>query len=305
MDIQQTAQELQKFSDANGLNIDINEVLNSMDAGDFIEINTAMDQSDNRSIMKILQKYKARVSETYKYFSGKVLTESKSLNHFMNMGIDELVEHYHQYVTGALSDASHLTLAEMQSLVYEDLTTSLNANQIAARNNSVKQGQVNPQTQQKMKQAQIQQNSNNANFKVSVPGNQNGTTDVENVVGIDAGTSPQTTLVVTKDPNNANEVNVFGLDDIDPVNNGSQVNVQEATDDPDYVMGPADSDHVEQSSSPLTHTAPSMGELMQAIGNIEDENLSGEESVEGNEAMNNQDEVINQIIDFCSRLQGR
>lgn len=302
MDIQQTSVELQKFSDANGLNIDAGTVLSSMDAGDYIELNTAMDQSDNRSIMKILQKYKARLSENYKFFSGKKLIENESMKHFATMGVDELFEHYHQYVTGALEDGTHyLTLAEMQTLVYEDLTTSLNANQIAARNTSVQQQKVNPQTQMKMKQAQIQRNSNNQNFKVSVPGNQNGTTDVENVVGIDAGPTPQTSLVVTKDPNRANELNVYGLNDVDPVNNGSQVNIQEADDD---VMGPADNDHLEQTSSPLTHSAPSMGELMQTIGDIEgQEDIHGEDSVEGNEAMHNQDEVISQIIDFCSRLQ--
>lgn len=302
MDIQQTAQELQKFADANGLNIEVQEVLTSMDAGDFIELNTAMDQSDNRSIMKILQKYKGRLSESFKYFDGKEFITSESLSFINDLGVNELVEYYQQYVTGALSDASHLTLAEMKSLVHEDLTTSLNANQIAARNNSVKQGQVNPQTQMKMKQAQIQQNSNNGAFKVTVPGKQDGTTDVESVVGIDAGSSPQTTLVVTKDPNRANEVNVYGLDDIDPVSNGGQINVQEDADD---VMAPPDNDHLENSESPLSHPAPSMGELMKTIGEIGDEDVTGEQSIEGNEATHQQDEVIDQIIDFCSRLQRR
>ena len=39
MDIQQTSQELQKFADSQGMNIDVSTVLDNMDAGDFVELN--------------------------------------------------------------------------------------------------------------------------------------------------------------------------------------------------------------------------------------------------------------------------
>ena len=39
MDIQQTATELQKFADANGLQMDVSTVLDTMDAGDFVSLN--------------------------------------------------------------------------------------------------------------------------------------------------------------------------------------------------------------------------------------------------------------------------
>lgn len=304
MNIQQTAEELQKFADANGLNIDVSEMLNAMTAGDFIEINSAMDRSNNREIMKILQKYKARASEYYEHFNGNSPLLSESLQHMQNMGSDELNEMYQQYVFGALTDSSHLTLSEMRALVMEDLATSLNANQIASRNNTMQQQKVNPQTQMKMKQAQIQRNSNNQNFKVTVPGQQNGTTDVENVVGIDAGPTPQTTLVVTKDNNRPNELSVYGLNDIDPVNNGSQVNVNE--ENQNSVMAPPEQELEQSTSSPLTHTPPSMGELYQEIGDLEGaEDIHGEDSPLGNKAMHQQDELIDQIMSFCSKLKGR
>jgi hypothetical protein len=52
MDIQQAATELQKFADANGLQMDVSSVLETMDAGDYVSLNQAMDNSDNRSILK-------------------------------------------------------------------------------------------------------------------------------------------------------------------------------------------------------------------------------------------------------------
>ncbi|HAN1507124.1 TPA: hypothetical protein IEL01_005266, partial [Escherichia coli] len=71
MDINQTATELQKFADAHNLNVDVSVILDNMDAGDFITLNSAIDNSDNREIFQILQKYKAQMSECYNYFSTK------------------------------------------------------------------------------------------------------------------------------------------------------------------------------------------------------------------------------------------
>lgn len=307
MDIQQTAQELQKFSDANGLNVDASVALNAMDAGDFVSVNTAIDNSDNRTLMQLLQKYKARLSEHFNDFSGNNLLESKSYSFIMDMGVEELVENYHSFVIGALTDTAHLTLAEMRTLVYEDITSNLRANQIVDRNVNQQQQNVNPQTAAKMKQANIQRNSNNQNYKVSVPGSQNGTTDVENVVGIDAGPTPQQTLVVTKDNNRPNELSVYGLNDIDPVQNGQNVNVSEETD-PNDVMAPADNERRETSSSPMSHAEPSMADMVRDIASAETaeiENVYGDESPLGNEAADIDDEIIAQIMDFCSRMKGK
>lgn len=305
MDIQQTAQELQKFADANGLQMDVSQALSAMDAGDFVEINQAMDNSDNRAIMQVLQKYKARMSESYKLFTSKKINESAEVSSLNALTVNELVGFYKQHCAFALRENAHLTLAEIKTLVFdelnEDLTSTLSANQINKQNTSTQQTQINPQTAAKLKQTQLQQNANNQNFKVTVPGQSSGSTEIEPVVGVDVGPTTDQTLVVTKDPNQSNQLSVFGLDDVEPV--------QEAEfdeNDSEDTMAPADVAHVEQSGSPFTPEQPSMGQLAQAIGDIEgDENTSGEESVEGNHAMDNADEVLSQIIDFCSRMRGK
>lgn len=291
MDIQQTAQELQKFADAHELNIDVNNALNNMDAGEFVEINQAMDNSDNRTIMKILQKYRAQTNEHYSYFNSNnsQLHESEQVNFVNNMGVDELIENYRKYVKGALYNCSNLTLSEMKALVYEDLASTLTANQINQKNTSTQQQQINPQTQAKLKQAEFQQNANNQAYKVSVPGNTTGTNELEPIVGVDVGPTPEQTLVVTKNTDKPNQLSVFGLGDVQPVKEDDE------------------HEEIEQSGSPFTHENPGMGELSQEIGKIEtdDFNTSGEESVEGNDGMNNEDDMISQILDFCSRMRGR
>lgn len=298
MDIQQTAQELQKFADANGLQIDANEALSAMDAGDFIEINQAMDNSDNRTIMQVLQKYKARTNENFQLFNGTVISESPIVIELNSMGINALIDMYREKVPGALYDCSHLTLSEMKTLVYEDLASSLSASQINKTNTATQQTQMNPQTQAKLKQAELQQNSNNSAFKVSVPGDSTGSTQLAPIVGVDVGPTPDQTLVVTKNTEKPNQVDVFGLNDVQPVQE------DESSED---VMAPPEQPFRQETGSPFTHENPGLGKLSREIGRIESDefNTTGDESVEGNEAMNNSDEMISQIIDFCSRMRGR
>lgn len=308
MDIQQTAQELQKFADANGLQMDVNEVLNAMDAGDFVEINQAMDNSDNRAIMQILQKYKAQMSENYKLFATNKINESAEVNALNKLTVTELEEFYKANCAFALRENSHLTLAEIKTLVFdelnEDITSQMTAQQINKKNTAQQQSQVNPQTAIKMKQADLQRNASNTNFKVSVPGNQAGSTELANVVGVDIGPTPDKSLVVTKDPSKANQVNVFGLDDIEPVQEDDEHD--EVDNSEGAVMAPEPKRSIEQTSSPLTHENPSLGRLSQAIGDIEGEqDTTGEESPQGNEGMHDADEILSQIIDFCSRMRGR
>lgn len=311
MDIQQTATELQKFADANGLQMDVSTVLDNMDAGDFVAINQAMDNSDNHSILKILQKYKSRTFESYNYFNGTVLTEDDSINLVNDMTPNELIEHYHT-IEGMIHDVSHLTLNEIRTLVYEDLSSNLRANQIVGRNTTTQQQQVNPQTQAKVKQADIQRNANNSAFKVSVPGNQQGTQQIEPVVGVDPGPTSQQTLVVTKDPTQPNQLGVYSLDDVETVQQQGQTNIQEELSPQeanDEVMGPPSGhDSIGGGPSTLSTTAPGMGEIMQAVSNAVSssvENVSGEQSPMGNDASAADDDMINQIIDFCTRMRGR
>ncbi|QCW19018.1 structural protein [Salmonella phage SE_PL] len=311
MDIQQTATELQKFADANGLQMDVSTVLDSMDAGDFVALNQAMDNSDNHSILKILQKYKSRTFESYQYFSGMLLTEDESINLVNDMTPDELIEHY-RTMEGMIHEVDHLTLQEIRTLVYEDLTTQLRANQIVDRNTTTQQQQVNPQTQAKVKQANIQRNANNSSFKVSVPGNQQGTQEIEPVVGIDPGPTPQQTLVVTKDQNKPNELSVYGLDDVETVQNqgtttiSEELSPQEANDE---VMGPPSGrDNIGGGPTTFTNTAAGMGAIRQAIDDAvssEVENTDGEQSPLGNDATEAGNDMIDQIIDFCTRMRGR
>lgn len=311
MDIQQIATELQKFADANGLQMDVSEVLEMMDAGDFVSLNQAMDNSDNRSILQILQKYKSHTFESYNYFAGMLLTEDDSINIVNDMTPDELIEHY-RTINGMIHDVEHLTLQELRTIVYEDLATNLRANQIVGRNTTTQQQQVNPQTQAKVKQADLQRNANNSAFKVSVPGNQQGTQQIEPVVGVDPGPTPQQTLVVTKDQTKPNELSVYGLDDVETVQNqqantiSEELSPQEANDE---VMGPpAGHDSVGGGPTTFTHTAPGMGSIIQAIDSAVSsnvENLDGEQSPMGNDATVAGDDMIDQIIDFCARIRGR
>lgn len=311
MDIQQTATELQKFADANGLQMDVTPVLDSMDAGDYVSLNQAMDNSDNRSILSILQKYKSRTHESYGHFGANLITEDESINIVNDMGTDELIEHYNT-IEGMIHGTEHLTLQELKTIVYEDLMSNLRANQIVGRNTTTQQQQVNPQTQAKVKQADIQRNANNAAFKVSVPGNQQGTQQIEPVVGIDPGPTSQQTLVVTKDQDQPNQLGVYSLDDVETVQQQGQTNIkeelspQEANDE---VMGPPSGhDNIGGGPSTFSNTAAGMGEIRQAIDNAVSSNVedvSGEQSPLGNDATQAGDDMIDQIIDFCTRMRGR
>lgn len=308
MDIQQTAQELQKFADANGLQMDVNHALNAMDAGDFVEINQAMDNSDNRTIIQVLQKYKAQMSENYKLFDTNKINESTEVKALNNLTVTELEELYKKHCVFALRENSHLTLAEIKTLVFdelnEDITSQMTANQINKQNIAQQQSQINPQTAIKMKQADLQRNASNTNYKVSVPGNQAGSTELANVVGVDIGPTPDKSLVVTKDPSKANQVNVFGLNDIEPVQEDDKPH--EVDNSEGAIMAPEQQRSIEPQSSPLTHENPSLGRLSQAISDIEGtDDTTGEESPQGNSGMHDADEILSQIIDFCSKMRGR
>ena len=316
MNLQQTTVELQKFADAHNLNIDVSVVLDNMDAGDFITLNSAIDNSDNREIFQILQKYKAQMSESYSYFSTnnvfKHINESSDLRDYVdNMNINQLVEMYKQAFT--YSDVSKLTIQELKTIVFEDNENVLNqfkSSQIAKMNVSQQQQQVNPLTQAKLKQAELQRNANN--IKVSVPGNQSGLDTIEPVVGVDAGQTPQQSLVVTKSGTKPNELNVFPLDDVTPVDNQNQSTAIREEKSPQEinseVMGNAGMEPTvdPNTPSPLTKHQPGMGEMIHAIADIEKEDdIYGDESVMANTAQKENDDMVDKIIDYCHRMRGR
>lgn len=256
-------------------------------------------------IPSIMDYKNSRKPKTWEYIENyRLQLAAYALAHNQQHG--KLEQFYKDHCSYALRENSHLTLAEIKTLVFdelkEDLTTSLKAGQIAKQNNTQQQTQINPQTAAKLKQAELQKNANNANFKVTVPGQTNGTSEVEPVVGVDVGPTTDQTLVVTKDTEKPNQLSVFGLGDVEPV---QEAEYEE--NDSEDTMAPPDVTHTEQTGSPFTHENPGMGELSHAIGKIEsdDYSLDGEESPEGNEGMNNADEVLSQIIDFCSRMRGR
>lgn len=315
MNNEEIAQELQKFIDAHNMNIEASTLLDNMDAGDFVALNQAMDNSDNRTIMQILQKYQSSLSEHYNKFVGDNIFESNSLIEQINqMPLNELQEMYKSNVDGALSDCFHLSLQELKTLVYEsllklneDITSTLtpqqlgNGSQQPGQNQNSQNGQngqaVNPQDQEKLKQATLQRNATNSAFKVSVPSSSGDSSQISSLVGIDPGSSPDDTLVVTKDESKPNQVSIFGLDDVNPVEECEDPEEQEELEEP----------NADGYESPLSNPNPSMGELYKQIGDIEssDDDMYGEESPEGNEAMDNSDEMIKQILDFCSKMRGR
>ena len=322
MDIQQTSQELQKFADSQGMNIDVSTVLDNMDAGDFVELNSAIDSNNNQEIFKILQKYKARMSESFEYFSPtyvlKYVTENSKLKEIDNYSIKELKEAYSKFST--YGDISEFSTQELKALVYEDITqndTQLNAlktSNIAQQNLQQQQQQINPQTQAKVKQAELQKGT--GNMKVSVPGQQSGTDEIEPLVGIDVGQTPQQTLVVTKSGSKPNQVNIFGLDDVTPVQESRKLmddidkicteekSVQEINAETKNVAPPAP----EQSGtpSPVTYTAPGMGEFIHSVQDVPfEDDFSGEESPLGNSKFEQNDEIVNDIIDLCNRMDNR
>lgn len=284
MDIQELGTQLQKFADAQGLNVDVDAILQTMDAGDFVEINQAIDNNDNRSILKILQKYRARAMESYQYFSGSKLIESDELRVIDEMGFNELVENYHSFVQGALHDHSHLSLSEMKALVKEDITSTLG--NALTNNDNQNQTTVNPQVQAKMKQAELQKNTGNPNFNVTVP---NGTgSSVEQVLGVDVGSNPEQSLVVTKDPKQANQVQVFGLNDVEPVQEDAMDVLNMAVQGADDEL----KDSVdEECEDPTLQAEPQMQDNPEIVV-VQDEEVPQE------------DDIVSQIMAFCSRLNG-
>lgn len=275
MDLQEMSTELQKFADANNLDMNVSAVLDSMEAGDFVELSQAMDNSDNRTILKILQRYRARAFESFNYFSS---TSTPSLNEMVNlintMGMDEIKLNYNRFVRGALVEMAHLTMQELKTLIFEDITSTLQASQIANQNNATQNsGSQDPAVQAKMKQAELQKASANPNSQVTVPGN-NGSTELEKVLGVDVGPTPDKSLVVTKDPNNQNQVSVFGMNDVEPV-----------TEDPVQEELPVMEPEIE-------------------VQIVPDEAQPEHEFKDEPEVQNNQDEVLSAIMDFCARING-
>lgn len=283
MDIQDMSTELQKFVDAQGINMDIQKVLSVMDAGDFVELSQAMDDSDNHSIMQTLQKYRARTNENFSYFNGTKLSEAEEIQFYNNMGFDELVENYRSFVKGATYDHSHLSLSEMKTLVKEDLTTTLGG--AIANNDNKNQATMNPQVQAKVKQAELQKNTGNPNFNVTVPDGGSGNS-IEQVLGVDVGSSPEQSLVVTKDPSQQNQVQVFGLNDVEPVQEDS-MDVQDGCNEHGELVDPE------------LQLEPEM-QMNPEIIRISSDEMDG--SIPENEISD--DEIIAQIMDFCSKLQG-
>lgn len=327
MDIQQTGQELQKFADSQGLNIDVPVVLDNMDAGDFVELNAAIDNNDNKSILQILQRYKARMSESYKYFNPsyamKYVFENAELGKIDVMSNKQLQEAFKGFST--YSDISYFSTQELKALVYEDLTQSMTpqgqmkTNSLVQQKQVQQQQQMNPQTQAKMKQAELQKGM--GNMKVTVPGDQNGTDTVEPVVGIDTGANPQQTLVVTKSGTKPNQVNVFGLDDVNPVQEArnlmDDINAICSAQELDEEKSPEEINAETQSTapvpepnptnpSPITYKAPGMGEMIHSVQDVPvEDDFSGEESPLGNTKFAQNDEIVNQIIDLCNRMDIR
>lgn len=309
MDMNETITELQKFADANNLNMDVSGIVDMMDAGDFIEINQAMDSSNNIEIVKILQKYKARMNENYKFFSSNLILENNStLKTVQDMNLKELTEMFKKSSQGFMYDNSHLSIAELKTLVYEDLSSSLqsaqsqiNAGHIA-KSTTPNSQQINPQTAAKLKQSDIQKNSGNPNYKVQIPG-QSGQAELADVIGVDVGPTTQQTLVVTKDPANRNQVDVFGLDDIQPIK--EEIDEDNESEELSEMMSPDQSDlqQSEGSLSVLSMPNPDMADMIDAITDItrEPEVTDGSESVQGNSALDNTDE-IDAIINFCQRM---
>lgn len=303
MDMNETITELQRFADANNLNMDVSGIVDIMDAGDFIEINQAMDSSNNIEIVKILQKYKARMNENFKFFNSNIILENNStLKTVQDMNIKELSEMFKKSAQGFMFDNSHLSIAELKTLVYEDLSSSLQSAQSQikagqiAKSTTPNAQQINPQTAAKLKQSDIQKNSGNPNYKVQIPGQNGGEAELADVIGVDVGPTTQQTLVVTKDPANRNQVDVFGLDDIQPI----KEDVEKLNE-----MSPEQSElqNSEGSLSVLSMPNPDMADMIDAVTDIsrEPEVTDGSESVQGNSALDNTDE-IDAIINFCQRM---
>lgn len=143
------------------------------------------------------------------------------------MDFNELLNNYRSFVKGATFDVSHLSLREMQTLVFEDMNSQLASQAIAGRN-STQNGSVDPTQQLKLNQTEIQQNAGNPSYKVTVPDEQ-GKSSIEQVIGVDIGQNPQQSLVVTKDNTNQNQVQVHSIADVQPVNeDGIDINVDDS-----------------------------------------------------------------------------
>lgn len=273
MNIDEIQTELQKFADAHSLNIDVQKVLETMDAGDFVAINSAMDEGDNRTILQILQKYRAQLSESFGLFESTmvpVFHKNALVSEVRSMGIEDLHEHLKH-----CGNVSTLSIQEMRTLVYEDITSSLPSSVTQTQVNNPQQdaaGQQNPDVAAKLKQQDIQRNSGNTNFKVSVPGT-NGSASVQNVLGVDVGDSPDKSLVVTQDQSKPGQVQVFPMNSVNTVNEDGCDEVQDA-------MVPAQ--ELSQEEEVL---------VLPDEGDMEEPELS-------------QEEIVAMILAMCAKLKG-
>lgn len=311
MDNREITEQLQIFADANGLGVDVQRIMSEIDAGDFVTLNQAMDNSDNATIMKVLQKYKARLSESYKSFKSEIPSLKESHNFIKSMGRLELQENYKRFCPGALTDVSHLSTPELQTLVFEDMASNLTpvqaqgrANQLA-QNNLTQQKSVTPnaQTANKLKQNDILQKGNSGHYQVQVPG-QDGQPELTDVVGIDVSPNAQQSLVVTKDPSRQGNVKVFGIDDIETVKESEDF-------DSDFIklldsIQPLSEGEDCNASGDLSVLTRPFHDWTDVIDDITDisrkpQSLDGSESVIGNDAMDNRQEY-NDIITFCRKI---
>lgn len=224
-----TVQFTQQWAQANGIDsVEVEKVLSNMDMSDYVVFNNAVEKKDYDMISQLYSKAKATIMESYIYFNNDVILENsndKRLGLIKSMPYNRLYEAY-RLLPNSSYDMSQLSIAAMQTLVYEGLGGVQSIPTMKPQKPAgLSQSQTTPQASTmppassidlKQKQTQLQQ-APQGQTQVAVQGanNQQTVLDVDQL-DLDQQ-NPENSNIVVKDPNKPNEINIMSINDVELV----------------------------------------------------------------------------------------
>lgn len=119
----ETQEQLQKFADANGITIDIEKFLQTLPAGQYLVLTTAMEHNDNQQIIDIMNNYGAQQFESYNNFKLGIVFNNDLMETVSNMTYTNLSDFIAES-RFKVFDVSKYSLNSLRTLVYEDLQSS-------------------------------------------------------------------------------------------------------------------------------------------------------------------------------------
>lgn len=125
METNEVIQATQQWAKANGLDsTKTDQVLSDMDMSDFMVFSQALEAKDYDTISQMYHQVSAITNESYKYFNNDMIMEShrdyNQITLIKSMRWNVLYEFY-QRVPGATHATDMLTMAQMQTAIYEHI----------------------------------------------------------------------------------------------------------------------------------------------------------------------------------------